>query len=382
MLPVDTMRNRKLVVVPCLLVLLASCAASSSGVELAGETSATLSISETAPFSLENLSFSAFLTICDWTFQLTAGLSASVFSDLVVQAAGPLGDASLSSALTLEPATSSFVSWRFGAAVTLLDVDFVNTALFVVPFEDSYNELSISSSDESLAFTGRIRIGLCDVCFQEAVFCFTWPLEWCAVDASVCLAFNDAVGFESTTITLAGYTLFEDVSGVTGSFDVTFRFTPGDKVIQPSLTLAPEWLFCPELQLVGSIIFSGTPIRIDKVRLDGLLGEFTLVDGIILSIAESFVESANSGITGKAEYFEALKLTAPLPSCCGSPGSLSIGAYFERGPGPLSGMLFGWGLLEMSAALQLSEAIAFTTDIRYAAQAPRWGYALTVSVLW
>jgi len=376
------MRDVKLVVVTCLLAAGVGFASCASGIEMAGETTGTLAFSETVPLALERVSFSAFLTYCDWTFQLTAGLAESVFNDLVVKAAGPLGDVSINSTLTLEPATSSFVSWRFGAAVTLFDVDFVDTALFVVPFTDSYNELSISSSVEDLTFTGRIRIGLCDVCFQEAAFCFAWPLEWCSVDASVCLAFNDAVGFESTTIALSGYPLFENVDGVTGSFDVSFRFTPGDKVVQPTLTLAPEWMFCPELQLVGSIIMSGTPIRIEKVRLDGLVGEFALADGIVVSIAESFTESANSTITGKAKYFEALGLIAALPSCCGSPGSLQITSYFERGPVPPLGMLFGWGLLEVSAELQLSEALTFTTDIRYAAQAPRWSYALTVSVLW
>lgn len=371
-------RGMRIVLLGVLLAL-APFAAASADMDLAGLASATFAFSETSPIDMQSLLLSVFLTYCEWTFQLDAGLSGGTFNDVTINGAGPLGDLSLTSALTLDPSTASFVSWKSGLSTSVAEVDIVDVLYLGSPADTSYNQLSISGTNEELTFQATAKVGICPLCFFEANICIGFPLFGCENgNVDLCTLFTDSGGFAMTTVAITGYTLFEDILGVTGTLDATFEFTPDEKSLTPSLQLSPDWVFCPGLELIGEIIASGKPIHIGAVRLKGVKGEFAIGDATF-RFAESLTDTANAEITGKADYFEILAINAPLPSCCGSPGSVSVDIFFERSPVTT---LFGWGLLQATAEFRLSDALGFSLELHHSSAVPRWGFAITTNLLW
>ncbi|UCF10774.1 MAG: hypothetical protein JSW65_03605 [Candidatus Bipolaricaulota bacterium] len=375
------LRRSMLVLVLALPLIGGSAAVSGNTWELSGLASATIAFGETSLIGLDSLVFSAFLTYCDWAFQADAGLQQGAFDMVKLKGSGILGDLSLNSTLSLDPSTASFVSWKSGIAWSLdEDVSIVDTLYLADPQSASYNQISLTGTAQELSFQGTVKVSLCPLCFLEANVCVGWPLFGCddgRVD--LCSLFTDSGGFAMTTIGITGYTLFEDVLGVTGTFDAVFEFTPLAKSLTPILKLVPDWAICPEFEIIGEVVAGGVPIHVGAVRFKGIKGEFVIGGGATFSIAESLTDSANAELTGNADYFERIGVTAPLPSCCGAPGSIAIDAYFQRPPATT---LFGWALLEASAEFRLSEGIGFGIELFHSASSPTWGIAVTTQILW
>ena len=375
-----TLRRTLILVAAGLSLAIPSAVAQAEDVELAGMATATIGLGELTPIGLESLIFSGFLTYCDWTFQIDAGLTAGAFDTVKVKGTGILGDLSLNSTLSVDPSTAAFESWKSGLAWTLADVSIVDTLYLADPQSASYNQISISGANEQLTFQATGKAGLCPLCFLEANVCVGFPLFGCDNgNVELCTLFTDSGGFAMTTIAITGYTLFDDVLGVTGTLDATFQFTQLQKSLTPIVRLVPDWSICPELEIIAELVAGGVPIHIGAVRFKGIKGEFTIGTGTTFTIAESFTDAINASITGKTDFFEKIGITAPLPSCCGSPGSLEIDVYFQRAPVTT---LFGWGLLEASASFHLSDALGFAIELFHSATSPSWGLSITTQILW
>jgi hypothetical protein len=100
-------------------------------------------------------------------------------------------------------------------------------------------------------------------------------------------------------------------------------------------------------------------MSIDGVSVYGLRIEHTL-GGVSFESSTSFDPAKNATMTGQVDYFEWLRISGTISSCCGSGGAWSIATYFQND----HAAIMGWGMTvakadvmfgqNMSASLQLA----------------------------
>jgi len=358
-------------------VPLAAQVANSSGiVEFA------LCADELSGLEFRSVSLMVFATICEIALQLQGALTGSVFSDLRLGASGSVGDLGLNTTIVLDPSAASVVNWQAGAAITVADVD-LGAILSAEPTPATSNLLiTVEGGNDCATFGCRVRLGVCPTELWEVALDANWGEVLCGRPAKTALSFTCAGGFESFDIVLGDIALIEaSTMGIEGYLDFAVSFTPDSKRASPTLRLETDWTVCPQLGLLGEIMWSSFPFRIDGLSVFGLQLDVGFAERVGLVVAESFVESKNAVVTGKADYFEMIGVYGPLPSCCGRPGAFEIMSYFRRSPAVPSALL-GWGLLEASGELWLSDALSIAVDVRYAAVSPLWEIVVRVQVQW
>ena len=338
-----------------------------------------ITTTQTAPVTLTSMAINLVLGLGEATAQLDARFSDSLFDTMTISATTPLGDINLNSSFRFNPSTIAFLSWQTSASFTLLDVAFSSLTNVVSSQTDSYMQLSVSGSTDDIAFKTTIKLGICPFEFWEGSACASWVLFDCLANMSACVLLDDATGFRNITASMTDYMLFEDVMGVTGSLSGTISYTTTEKLVSPSLNLTTDWFVCPEIEVLAEFdISSSDGFTVDGTLIYGIKGEIPFGPATF-RFAESFSDSKNSSVTGKADYFEQLGLSVEIPGCCGPPGSLDFDAYFERIP---SGSLFSWGLMTMSAEIHLTEGVSFVLDTQFANDAPKWAFSLSTKVFW
>ena len=347
--------------------------------ELGGLFQSTISAAQAQDISVDGMTISLFAILGDFAAQMDASFSQLSADTLNINASGALGNIKLNSGLAFNISPAEFVSWQAGAAFKLLDIDFTDIATITVPQSSSYNQLSWSASGDKLSAQGTWKFDLCPPAFSAVNTCVTF--DWLECDTSVtgCVTFTADEGFSVATISLADYVLFEDVMGVTGSLSGTISYTTTEKLVSPRLNLTTDWFVCPDIEVLAEFdISSSATLTVDGALIYGIKGEIP-VGPATFRFAESFSDSKNSSVTGKADYFEQLGLSVEIPGCCGPPGSLDFDAYFERIP---SGSLFSWGLMTMCAEIHLTEGVSFALDTQFANDAPKWAFSLSTKVFW
>lgn len=368
----------------CVLVAIAGLAltASAQGANLTfgGLFDVTITTTPTTPVSLTSTSINLAVGWGDVSAQLDARLSNSLFDTLTLSGVTLLGNVNLNSAIRFNPSTVTFISWQSGATFTLLDLAFTNLTSVLDPQTTSYTQWSVSGSAGEFDFQSTVKLGICPLAFWEANVCGSWVWLDCNANMSVCVQFDDVVGFRDIVLSMTDLVLFEDFWGIRGSFDSTITFSTDEKVLTPTLRLQPSWFFCSDIELLGEIDVD-SDLTVENLGFYGLRGQCTIGDCVTFAFADSLDDAKNSSVTGKAEYFERFTVAGCLPSCCGSDGSFEVSAYFERPPAP-SGTLFGMGLITASFDVQLYSNFSFGFEGAFPMASSDWELAWTFRVLW
>ncbi|MBU0595539.1 hypothetical protein KJ567_02495 [Candidatus Bipolaricaulota bacterium] len=309
----------------------ASAAAQGTPFVFGGLFEATILSTQTTPVTLKSLSLSTVLGIGEYSVQMDARFTNSLFDTLTFNAAGPFGDVPLSSSLAFNPSTLSFLSWQTSAALQLLDIAFSNILYITKPQSASYDQLTAAATMGDIVFQGVFKVGVCPLCFWETSFCGNWTWFECDTALSLCIQFTDA-GFEGVTAGMSGLMLFEDVFGIQATLNVSIVYGIDEKTLTPTLQFKPDWFICPTLEILGEVAAGPATASFASLSIYGLQGECAMNNGVTFTFADSFDPAKNSAVTGKADYFERFGVSGPLSSCCGAPGAFNFDIYFQAPP--------------------------------------------------
>ena len=161
------------------------------------------------------------------------------------------------------------------------------------------------------------------------------------------------------------------------------RFAEEEKTASPTLKMALDWIACPELSLLGEIVFDQSIPRLDGISVYGLVGELVFDNGVTFFLRESFLEEKDATVIGQAGYFESFGIIGPLPGCCNASGEFEVETLFLRDSATAS-TLFDWGMTTVSAEVPISETISIFADVRFqsAAASPSWMGTAGFNLLW
>lgn len=340
----------------------------------------TITTTPTTLVALTKMGVNLVLGLGETIAQLDARFSESVFDTLTLSAVGSLAGVNLNSSLRLNPAAAEFVSWQLGASFTLFDLAFSNLTNIVSVQTKSYTQWSISGSTNDIELQTNFKLGTCPIEFWEAGVCGSWLWFDCNAKMSVCVQFDDAVGFRNITASMKDLLLFEDFLGIHGSFDGVITFTVDEKVFTPTLKLVPSWFFCSDIELLGGVNVD-PQLDIGSMSFYGLRGRVEVGNGLTFTFAESLVAEKNSSITGKADYWERFAISGPLSACCGPQGEFEVNAYFKCASAS-SDALFGLGLVTGSFDFPLFDNFSFILDVELPTASSDWELAWTFRILW
>ena len=368
----------------CIFLVLIGYAAAASGDEddlsFNGLFEATIATTQSAPVSLHKMGITSVVSWGSTSAQLDARFSDGTFDSLAASALWTLVGINLNSSLKMNPVEAEFTSWQLGASFSLFDLSFTNMTNLVPVQTKSYTQWSVSGSADDMDFKSSFKFGTCPVEFWEANVCVNWAMFDCDAKMSLCSQFDDEIGFRNITISMKDLLLFEDFLGIHGSFDGVITFTTDKKVFTPTLNLVPSWFFCSNIELMGEVNVTPT-LSIAGISFYGLRGKVDVGDGLTFVFAESLSAQKNSSITGKADYWERLGVSGPLPTCCGSIGSFEVNAYFKC-DADQSDALFGLGLVTGSFEFPLSDNFTFSVDADLPTGSADWEFAWTIRVVW
>jgi len=336
---------------------------------------------QTAPMTAKGISVQTSLAIGDFTTQVNASFTDTLSDRVSFSANGLLGEIALSSTATFNPSTAEFLSWQTGMSFTFLDVDASDVLYVTKPQTASYNLLTLSGVLGDVSFQVGTKLGICPLAFWEASVCADWPWADCDATLGACMQVTDTAGVQSIDFTMADLLLFENLLGMRWNLSVVLSFTPEEKTLTPTLNLQPDWFLCTDIELLGEISGGSSVASIESVLVYGIRGECTLGEDTTIQFADSLVDEKNSSLTGKAEYFELIGISGPLPSCCGSMGTFHLTAYFERPPAP-SSALFGLGLISGSFDVQIASSFALSFEAEFPTVGSGWRITWGFRVIW
>jgi len=347
---------------------------------LGGFFETTLLVTQTSSLTVKSISLNAFLKIGNWLTTMDAKFTDSQFDTLTFYTSGALGELTLNSSVVFNPSTLAFVSWQSGTSFNLLDLAVSDVLYVALPQSSSYNLLTLSGTAQGISFQGTFKTGICPLCFWEGSLCASWLWAICNANFQACIQASDA-GFKSLSVSMTDFSPFGEILGIAAILDTAISFTADSKTFSPTLRIVPDWEICVDLELLGEISISGTPIEVTTMLLYGLVGECTLDNGVTFTFAESLDPAKNSAVTGKSDYWEMLKVSGPVRSCCEDEGSFEIAAYFGGDPPPPSS-LFGVGLIRGSFDLRLMDQFGFVFAGEYPLNGTGWSLSFTFRVFW
>lgn len=327
-----------------------------------------------------SLLFNTSVRIDSFSVRLDAKLTNTIFDLLTFAASGPIGGLSTQSTLVMNPSTLSFVSWQTTLTLDAFGVGISDTLYLAALPASSYNLVRVSGAVETFDLEAVVRLGVCPPEFWDTTVCVDWQWDVCQTPLSACITFYGIDGFSSFELAARDIPLLEKVLGPGATLDVRLAFTLEEKALAPTLRYAPDWLICPEIVLLGEILLAVPDPGMSAIRIYGAKVEVP-VGGVVFRVADSFSDDKNASITGKAAFFESFSIETSLASCCGSPGRIKGSVYFERSPAP-SGGLFGVGLLEGLAELQISRHIATSFTVEFRPTSPNWLLTARLRALW
>lgn len=289
--------------------------------------------------------------IADVRMESVGGVKTMVFDSLRFEADLSLSGVDHISTLRFDPksAPGFFDSWLASTRFSLGDVSFSHLFLFRESLTDSYQSLLISGVSGAVRLSNLTRLELvagCGFQFSRNTTSLMW--KWCDIDWRAVLVMQCS-GFGSFTVQANDVpvpisTPWGDT--VTASAELVFDLDEG-KSFSAELHWRPLRLGCVQLYTDLTDIADPT-IYGFRIECD-IPGEF---GSIRLVSATSFDPLYNARVTGQSDYFELLRLSGPLQSCCTPPGSWSMATYFYDG----ASTLFDWGMT------------IFRIDVRVAAQ--------------
>jgi len=339
---------------------------------------ATVETTQTAALTVKGIGFNSVLTLEGWSASVDAQFSDTSLDTLRFATSGALGEIGLNSALTFNPSTVSFLSWQSGASFTLLDLSFSDVLYVTTPQTQSYNQLSISGAFGDRTYRLKTKFGICPLTFWEATACIDWPWEDCETSLSGCVSISDVGGFDAFDLTMADLVLFENLLGMEWSLSVALSYTLEEKTLSPTLKLIPDWFLCTDIELLGEVSAGPSIASVDAILIYGIVGECEITEGISVRFADSLAAGKNAAVTGKADYFEMIGVSGPLPACCGSVGSFDAAGYFDS----TSNALFDLGLVVASFDTQIASNFAFSFDAEIPTDGVGWKLVWNLRVIW
>ncbi|MFC2095511.1 Ig-like domain-containing protein [Candidatus Bipolaricaulota bacterium] len=321
----------------------------------------------TEVYRVGNLTLKSIASI---QMETTAGVKKMVFDSLRFQGDYSIFGIDHTSMLAFDPSMAvadMYDYWLTSTRFTLGGVDFSHTLYLLDTQTDSYQALAAQVSIGSLSISNNLRFDLepsCGFFFSSNDASISWST--CDVTLLVSIGFT-CDGFEGLTLGARGIPIpgFGWLPGDV-ALDSSITFNMDGKSLSTSIDWRPGAFSC--FRLLAELDLSGPgagPVSGDSIinglsiyglrvecEIPGEFGDITFVS------ATSLGSSYNSIVTGQTDYFEVLRLSGPLLSCCGYPGSWSVATYFNTG----SGMLFDWGMSLIQADIVISDHFNFTFE--------------------
>jgi len=235
----------------------------------------------------------------------------------------------------------------------LYDVSFTHTFCLDQQQANSYQNLAIRGSAAGVEYSSTTTVGMepgCSFAFRSERVTTEWM--WCALRLYATLTLTDT-GFDELTAKLDDYAI--PGFGWTGGgvyLDVALKFAVDEKAVTPAFSLKTSWIDC--VRAYGELVSSslgGTSI--DGISVYGLRIEHTL-GGVSFESSTSFDPAKNARMTGQVDYFELLRISGTISSCCGSGGTWSIATYFQNA----HAALMGWGMTVAKADVMLGQNVS------------------------
>ena len=306
-----------------------------------------------------------------------AGLRAiwdmGVFDDLEFRSQLALGDWGIRTRVQFSPEDEGFHAARFDVRGTVGDLSFGNLVALYADEDASYDEVTFRGTVEDVAVDFRVRTSLCPTTsFDSAILRANWVGTSCRIPMDIRFRFDATRGFDSFTYRMRDIPLpllWGDRTELTGRLWIELK--EDSKRVLPSLDLVVEPA-CFSIVPYISITAGDAGWSIESVDLEGYELIAELGDVFVLTLATSFVESANRRIVGERDFFEKIELSGPLAGCCGETGDWDVSLYFLRPEE--TDTAFSWGRFAARADLPIggSFEIGLETVFDAAPADPAW----------
>ena len=284
------------------------------------------------------------------------------FDDLSLETRLDFDRVSFRSTLSFDPeaaaSSDAFRYWSVAARVPLPAANVEHVFYLDGVPQDSYHVTTVETEvgRADIATSVRFDRGTdCSFAFAHWKTSVNW--EWCDVALGVDLIMTDG-GFGGCTFAASGLSLpIVPWMGSLGTLGVAIDL---DLVDGKSMSAALEWqpMSYGCIELLSDLSFGGSAGSIDgemlyglRIRCDvpGSSGDVSFVS------ATSLDPAYNSTVTGQTDYFELIRISGSLASCCGRPGSWNIATYFCTS----SDKLFDWGMTLARADVVFSDHVTF-----------------------
>jgi hypothetical protein len=258
-----------------------------------------------------------------------------------------------------QPAAGGF--FGYGSVTTRFmvnDVSLTHTFHLDQHQANSYQNLAIRGSAAGVEYSSTTTLGMepgCSFAFRSERVTAEWI--GCALRLQATLTLTET-GFGELTAKLDNYAI-PGCGWTDGGLylDVTLKCTVDEKTVTPAFSLKTSWIDC--VRAYGELVSSslgGTSI--DGVSVYGLRIEHTL-GGVSFESSISFDPAKNATMTGQVDYFELLRVSGTIPSCCGSGGAWSIATYFQND----HAALMGWGMTVAKADVMLGQNTSVSLQV-------------------
>jgi len=310
--------------------------------------------------------------IAEIKLDTVSGVKKTVFDSLRFVGSYTPGHIAIDSTIAFEPEAAGvadlFDYWLMTSRFSILDLDFTHTLYLARPQTHSYMSLHARGNVGAFGVIASLRTSMGDGCallFDETVLTVSWIQ--CDVFCSASFGIGCG-GFEQLSLSASGIPVPQIAwlpEGITLDAGVTFGLT--EKALNTSLSWRPSSLGCvrvlAELQVgshPGGGAVSGSA-GVQRISIYGVSFDCGLPGGVSFHSATSFDPAKHSQVTGQIDYFEILRLTGPLESCCGFPGRWNLATYFSAS----SSRLFDWGMSILGLEAVITENFTASVETTY-----------------
>lgn len=301
------------------------------------------------------------------------GVKTTVFDSLRLQGSYSFGDVFMDSTINFEPEAATtaelFDYWLLTTRFPLLDLSVSHTLYLSQTHSRSYQSLHVQGSAGPFGMSSFLRLQMdanCNFLFDDEILSFYWTgcddVSLSSVLRMGCGGF-ESLSFQASDIPVKAIAWLPD--GIT--FDAGLTFKLQEKSLSTSISWDPSSLGCirmyAELVLgayAGTAPVSGNTDMLE-ISIYGIALNCSLPGGITFHSATSMDPAKNSRVTGQVDYFEVLRLSGPLESCCGVPGYWNVATYWATA----STMLFDWGMTVISAQVVINDYLSMTGETTF-----------------
>jgi len=319
--------------------------------------------------------------IANLTMQGTAGMrmdtiggvKTTVFDSLRLQGSYSFGEVFVDSTINFEPEAGTtaelFDYWLLSTHFPLLDLSFAHTLYLSQTHSRSYQSLHVQGHVGPFGMSSQLRLQMNDDCvflFDENVLSFYWTsCDDISITSTLRMACGgfESLTFNATDIPVKPIAWLPD--DITLDMGLTFKLQ--EKSLSSSISWQPSSLGCIRMyaELVLGAYAGPAPVGGDtdmlEITIYGIALDCDLPGGITFQSATSMDPAKNSRVTGQVDYFEVMRLSGPLESCCGVPGYWNVATYWATA----STMLFDWGMTVMSAQVVINDYLSLTGEATF-----------------